>query len=122
MRHVITINEHLNDFTKLLADILNLDEKVGDKNKMLLLLNSLLDEYENFTMTLIHGKEVLNYDEVTTSLLNQEFWHRDKELAKINLVEALTLQQERFVMQTSDGERYSKEGSKIDGRDHSILF
>ncbi|KAI0500208.1 hypothetical protein KFK09_018417 [Dendrobium nobile] len=58
MRHMITIDEHLNNFTKLLADILNLDENVRDEDKTLLPLNSLLDEFENYTTTLIHGKEV----------------------------------------------------------------
>ncbi|PKU73773.1 Retrovirus-related Pol polyprotein from transposon TNT 1-94 [Dendrobium catenatum] len=53
MRHYITIDEHLNDFTKLLADLLNLDKEVKDEDKAICLLNSLPDEYENFKMTLI---------------------------------------------------------------------
>ncbi|PKU65309.1 Retrovirus-related Pol polyprotein from transposon TNT 1-94 [Dendrobium catenatum] len=92
MKHGVTINEHLNDFTNMLAYLLNLDEDVGDEDKALLLLNSLSDEYENFTMSLIHRKEVLNYGEVTIVPLNHEFWCRDKESAKINSAEALTLQ------------------------------
>lgn len=94
MRHEITIDENLNDFTKLLTDLLNLDEHVGDEDKALLLLNLLLDEYENFTMTLIY-EEVLNYGKVTVALLNHEFRHRDKEFAKMNSTETLTLQRGR---------------------------
>lgn len=46
-------------------------------------------------MTLIHKNEILKYGEVTTALLNHELRHCDKESAKMNLVEALALQQGR---------------------------
>ncbi|PKU74170.1 hypothetical protein MA16_Dca020146 [Dendrobium catenatum] len=46
MRHgVVTNDKHLNDFIKLFADLLNLDEEVIDEYKVLL-LNSQSDEYE----------------------------------------------------------------------------
>ena len=50
----------MNEFTKLLADLLNLDEIIKDEDKALLLLNALPDEFKNFTMTLIHGKKTLS--------------------------------------------------------------
>ncbi|KAK8914559.1 hypothetical protein KSP39_PZI024198 [Platanthera zijinensis] len=54
-----------------------------------LILNSLTDEYENFTMSLIHGKEVLKYSEVSTTLLNHKFRRRDKESSKAESAKAL---------------------------------
>ncbi|KAK8954443.1 hypothetical protein KSP39_PZI002550 [Platanthera zijinensis] len=95
MRHGVSIDEHLSEFTKLLADLLNLDEDVGDENKTLL-LNSLPDEYENFTMSLIHGKEVLKYSEVSTTLLKHKFRRRDKELSKTESAEALVSHRGRY--------------------------
>ncbi|KAK8946975.1 hypothetical protein KSP39_PZI007124 [Platanthera zijinensis] len=82
MRCGVSIDEHLNEFTELLTDLLNLDEYVNDEDKTLLLLNSLPDEYENFTMSLIHGKEGLQYSEVSIILLNQEFRRKYKESSK----------------------------------------
>ncbi|KAK8952544.1 hypothetical protein KSP39_PZI003453 [Platanthera zijinensis] len=96
MRRGVSIDEHLNEFTKLLADLLNLDEDVGDVDKTLLLLNSLPDVYENFTMSLIHEKEVLKYSEVSTTLLNHEFRRRDKESSKVESAEALVSHRGRF--------------------------
>ncbi|KAI0523135.1 hypothetical protein KFK09_005525 [Dendrobium nobile] len=95
MRHGITIDEHLNDFTKLLANLLNLDKEDGDEDKTLLLLNSLPDEYEKCMMMLIHGKEVMNYIEVIDAFLNHGFWHWDKKSTKMYSTEALISQQGR---------------------------
>ncbi|KAK8934286.1 hypothetical protein KSP39_PZI015019 [Platanthera zijinensis] len=95
MRKGVSIDDHLNEFTKLLADLFNLDEEVKDEDKALLLLNSLPDSYENFIMTLIHGTDVLEYGEVTTALLNHEFRRRDKESSKAESAEVLSLQRGR---------------------------
>ena len=42
----MSMNDHVNSFNKILADLLNLDEKFEDEDKALLLLNSLPDEYD----------------------------------------------------------------------------
>ncbi|KAK8936454.1 hypothetical protein KSP39_PZI012284 [Platanthera zijinensis] len=95
MRRGVSIDEHLNEFMKLLTDLLNMDEDIDDKDKTFLLLNSLPDEYENFTMFLIHGKEILKYSEMSTTLLNHEFRRRDKESSKAELAEALVSHRDR---------------------------
>ena len=52
-----TIDEHMNNYTKFLTDLVNVDVKIEEEDKGLVLLNSLLDEeYETFTLTLINGK------------------------------------------------------------------
>ena len=38
------MSEHLNDYSKILANLQNLDVKIDDEVKALLLLNSLPDE------------------------------------------------------------------------------
>ncbi|KAJ8632501.1 hypothetical protein MRB53_025837 [Persea americana] len=48
--------EHLDDFNKIIADLMNIDVKIDDEDNALLLLNSLPDSYDHFTHTLINGK------------------------------------------------------------------
>ena len=55
-------------------------EVIGDENKALILLSSLLnEEYGTFVLSLINGKKSLNYNEVSTALVNHELRKKDKE-------------------------------------------
>ena len=51
--------EHLDDFNKIITDLLNLDVKIDDEDKALLLLNSLPESYEFLVTTLLHGLLIL---------------------------------------------------------------
>jgi len=63
----------MNNYTKLLTDLVNVDVKINEEDKALILLNSLLEEeYETFTLTLINGRRSLNYNEVSAALVNYE--------------------------------------------------
>jgi len=47
----------MNDYTKILIDLVNVDMDIEEKDKALILLNSLPDEeYETFILTLINEK------------------------------------------------------------------
>jgi len=53
----ISISEHMKNYTKLLANLANVDVVIGEEDKALILLSSLPDEdYETFVLTLINGK------------------------------------------------------------------
>jgi len=53
----LSIAEHMNDYTKLLTDLVNVDVNSEEEDKALLLLSSLLDEeYETFVLTFINGR------------------------------------------------------------------
>ena len=53
--------------------IRNSMQQIEEKDKALILLNSLPDEeYETFTLTLINGKQTLNYSEVSATIINCE--------------------------------------------------
>ena len=55
----LTIDEHMNNYTKLLTDLANMDVLIEKENKALILLNSLPDEeYKTFVLTLINGKQI----------------------------------------------------------------
>ena len=48
----IFISNHINNYTKLLTDFINLDVVIEDEDKVLILLSSLPDEgYETFVLT-----------------------------------------------------------------------
>jgi len=50
-----SIDEHMNSYTKLLTDLVNVDVKIDEEDKVVILLNSLPEEeYETFTLTLIN--------------------------------------------------------------------
>ena len=75
-----SISDHMNHYTKLLADLANVDVIVEDEDKALLLLSSLPDEeYETFVLTLINGKASLSYSEVTAALVNYQLRKKDNE-------------------------------------------
>ena len=65
----------MNNYTKILTDLVSVNVKIKEEDKALILLNSLPDEeYETFTLTLINGKQTLNYSD----LVNYEVRRQDK--------------------------------------------
>ena len=61
LKKVFSIDEHMNNYTKLLTDLVNVDVKIEEENKVLILLNYLPGKkYETFTLTLINGRQTLN--------------------------------------------------------------
>jgi len=63
----------MNDYTKFLTDLVNMDVDIEEEDKAVILLNSLLDEeYETFVLTLINGRQSLNYNDVSVALINYE--------------------------------------------------
>jgi len=58
----ISIGEHINNYTKLLVDLTNVEEVIKDGDKALILLSSLLDEeHDTYILTLINGKSSRSY-------------------------------------------------------------
>ena len=67
-------------YTKLLADLVNLDVVIDDEDKAFILLSSLPDEgYETFVLILINGRTFVSYIEVITALVNFELRRKDKK-------------------------------------------
>ena len=61
----------MNNYTKFLADLVNVDVEIKEEDKAIFLLNSLPDEeYATFVLTLINDKQTLNYNDVSTVLVN----------------------------------------------------
>jgi len=72
----------MNNYTKLLIDLVNVDMDIKEEDKMLILLKSLPDEeYETFVLTLINGKQSLYYNNVLAALVNYEMRRKDKQFS-----------------------------------------
>jgi len=70
----------MNNYTKLLADLANMDVVIEDEDKALILLSSIPEEeYETFSFTLINNKQFIGYSEVSSALVNHEQRKKDKE-------------------------------------------
>ena len=79
MKRGLFIDEHMNNYTKPLTYLVNVDLKIDEEDKSVILLNSLSDEeYETFTLTLINGRQTLNYNEVSAALVNYEVRRQDR--------------------------------------------
>ena len=73
MKRGLSIDEHMNNYTKLLTDLVNVDVKIDEEDKAVILLDSLPDEeYETFTLTLINGRQRFNYSEVSAALVTMK--------------------------------------------------
>ena len=55
---------------------------IEEENKMVVLLNLLPDEeYKTFVLTLINGRQSLNYNDVSAALVNYEVRRKDKQFS-----------------------------------------
>ena len=75
----MSISSHIDEFSKIIFDLLNLDETFKDECKAMLLIGFLPDELDHLCITLIHGKEKLSFEEVCSALLNYEIWKKIKK-------------------------------------------
>jgi len=72
----------MNDYTKLLTNLVTVDVDIEEEDKALILLNSLPDdEYETFVLTLINEKQSFNYNDVSNALVNYEVRRNDKQFS-----------------------------------------
>ena len=79
MKEGVTINEHLCEFNKITIDLLNAGVIVNEEDKTLLFLCSLPPTYEHLVITLLHGKDTVKFDDVTSTLLSDEYRKKDVE-------------------------------------------
>ena len=86
----MSMSEHIDKFTKLLADLQNLDDEIKDEDKALILLNSLPESYEHLCTTIMYGKEKLVFADVSSILINNEYRKKDKQVQQDSSSEALT--------------------------------
>ena len=114
----ISISNHINTYTKLLADLAIVAVAIEEEDKALILLSSLPDKgYETFVLTLINGKTSLKYSELTTALVNLELRRKDKEYLGSTSAEVLIL---RGRSPNQRGENHGRSKSKSQYDNHSL--
>jgi len=113
MKRRLSIDEHMNNYTKLLTDLVNMDVKIEKEDKALILLNSLPDEeYGTFTLTLINNRQTLNYSEVSAALVNYKIRSHDKlSSSESTSVDALVIRGRSFNRKGKDDRGRSKSRS-----------
>jgi len=80
LKRGLSIDEHINNYIKLLTNLVNANMTIEKEDKALILLNSPPDEeYESFILTLINGKQTHNYSDVSAALINYEVRRKDKQ-------------------------------------------
>ncbi|KAL4362615.1 hypothetical protein GQ457_04G008090 [Hibiscus cannabinus] len=63
------LTQHVNVFNQLITDLIQLDVKIEDEDRAMILLCSLPPSYEHMVTTLTYGKETINVEEITMALL-----------------------------------------------------
>ena len=75
----MSISSYIDEFNKLIANLLNLDKTFKDESKAMLLTDPLPGELDHLCITLIHGTDKMYFKEVCSVLLNYEIWNKDKK-------------------------------------------
>ncbi|KAE8654946.1 hypothetical protein F3Y22_tig00117034pilonHSYRG00285 [Hibiscus syriacus] len=84
-----SMNEHINAFNELVADLLGMDETFKDEDLALMLFSSLSDEFEHLETTLLHGKDNVTLKDVTAALYSYELRKKTKKESKYEVAEAM---------------------------------
>ena len=72
MEETKSIDENIDEFTKLVVDLANLDVEIDDEDQAIFLLNSLPRPYEQLKDTLKYGRETLSLEEVVSAVYSKE--------------------------------------------------
>src|SRR5436189_6251118 len=69
------ILQHLNDFNKIVSDLLALEVKMEEEDKALIFLSSLPSSYDHL-VTILYGMETLELQDVRVMLVNNKLMKR----------------------------------------------
>ncbi|GKC38334.1 hypothetical protein Tco_1050718 [Tanacetum coccineum] len=75
------MNDHITSFNQLVTDLMNMDEVFKDQDLALIVLGSLLEEYELLETTLLNGKDDVSLSEVCVALYSKELRRKDKQIS-----------------------------------------
>ena len=64
------LGQHINVFNQIISDLNRVDVKFEEEDMALILLNSLLESYNNLVTTLMWGKETTKLEEIIGALLS----------------------------------------------------
>jgi len=73
-----SLEDHLDDFNKIILDLENIEITLEDENQALLLLRSLPNEFDSLSDTLIYGRDTLSLEEVQATLFTKDLRRKSK--------------------------------------------
>ncbi|GJX71651.1 hypothetical protein Tco_0308822 [Tanacetum coccineum] len=108
-------SEHIDEFHKLVGDLVAIDTAISDDEHALLLLTSLPSSYDNFVETLLYGRDTLKLEDVLVTL-------NYRELHKMTEVKGGG--GEGLYVRGRSGQRDMKQDtdSTISDEDHALLL
>ncbi|GJT38380.1 retrovirus-related pol polyprotein from transposon TNT 1-94 [Tanacetum coccineum] len=74
----VRISEHIDEFNKIVLDLVNIEVKFEDEHLALLLLTSLPASYGHFVDTLLYRREALSLEDVMAALNSKEIKESSK--------------------------------------------
>ncbi|GKD37665.1 hypothetical protein Tco_1257872 [Tanacetum coccineum] len=95
-------SEHIDEFYKLVGDLVAIDTAISDEDHALLLLTYLPSSYDNFVETLLYGRDTLKLEDVLATL-------NFRELQK--MTEAKGDDGEGFYVRRRSGQRDREQGT-----------
>ena len=72
------MHDYVSKFEKLLVDLKNHDKDIKDKVKAMILLYSILEEYNHFVIAFLYGKNIIIFKYVYTTLTNLKIRNNNK--------------------------------------------
>ena len=103
----------MNDFNQIITDLLNIDVKIEDEDKALLLLNSLPESYKFLVTTLLHGITDIDFEDVLNALMNNEVRKKETEAYQDSSSNVLTARGRTSTLKKNER---GKSRSKLRGR------
>ena len=72
------MNDHITNFNQLVTDLMNMNVTFKDEDLAMMLMGSLLGEFEYIETTLLHGKVDISLSEVTAALYSYDLQKKEK--------------------------------------------
>ncbi|GKD02438.1 zinc finger, CCHC-type containing protein [Tanacetum coccineum] len=72
------LDDHIDEFNKLILDLANIDIDIDDEDQAFMLLTSLPSSYENFVDTLLYRRESLTMEDVLATLNSRDLLFKSR--------------------------------------------